>query len=332
MTLDWAAIRDSYNKEYPAYKDLAEKVAGVVRRELEAAHLHCHVEGRPKEALSLVVKAFRKHSEQPDKYADPLAAIGDKAGVRVIVDDLDAREVVHRTLDSCLAVLSFEDTAERYQPHELGYLGQHYQVRLLDTDLSAEESYLRGLECEVQVHTRAQNAWSTVSHPLLYKPAGREPSQLVTRRVMRAIALVSLFDEQVEEARREIMTDPNYRPAFMLSVLKRQFFNWLRSEPDDELSLAVLEVVQRAYTADELRDFESKMDEFVRAHRRTIDGVMQAYVEGGSYNPLLFQPEAIAVYERLKSAPTQLKAAWVASPLPLEPLDLLGEAFAVAVP
>ena len=38
------------------------------------------------------------------------------------------------------------------------------------------------------------------------------------------------------------------------------------------------------------------------------------------------------MYERLKSAPTQLKAAWVSSPLPLEPLELIGEAFAVQVP
>ena len=32
MTLDWAAIRGAYNREYPTYKDLAEKVATVVRR------------------------------------------------------------------------------------------------------------------------------------------------------------------------------------------------------------------------------------------------------------------------------------------------------------
>jgi hypothetical protein len=52
------------------------------------------------------------------------------------------------------------------------------------------------------------------------------------------------------------------------------------------------------------------------------------------HNPrgALFQPEALAVYERLKSAPTQLKAAWVSSPLPLETLELIGEAFAVRVP
>ena len=149
---------------------------------------------------------------------------------------------------------------------------------------------------------------------------------------MRAIALVSLFDEQIEEARREIMTDPSYRPAFMLYVLKRQFFNWLRTEPDDELSLAVLEVVQQAYTTEEFGDFEAKIEEFVRANWQTIDGVMRAYDASGYYNPLLFQPEALAVYERLKSAPTQLKAAWVSSPLPLEPLELIGEAFAVQVP
>ena len=172
MTLDWAGIRGAYNKEYPTYKDLAERVATVVRRELEVGHVHCHVEGRPKEALSLVLKALRKRSEQPEKYADPLSAIGDKAGVRVIVDDLDAREVVRMTLDTCLEVLSFEDTAERYKPNELGYLGHHYQVRLLDADLSADESYLPGLECEVQVHTRAQNAWSTVSPPAAVQAGG----------------------------------------------------------------------------------------------------------------------------------------------------------------
>ena len=77
------------------------------------------------------------------------------------------------------------------------------------------------------------------------------------------------------------MTDPSYRPAFMLYVLKRQFFNWLRTEPDDELSLAVLEVVQQAYTHEELGDFEAKIEEFVRANRQTIDGVMRLTMQVG---------------------------------------------------
>src|SRR5579862_4589393 len=155
MSADWVEIREAYTREYSSYRDLAKNIEDVIRTELASVGLHASVEGRPKDPLSLVLKAFRKRAENPQKYgADPLSAIGDKAGVRVIVDHLGARATVGLAIETRFEIISFEDTAERYKPNELGYLGQHYEVRFRDGDLPDEGHYLEGLQCEIQVHTR----------------------------------------------------------------------------------------------------------------------------------------------------------------------------------
>jgi len=331
MTLDIKGLREGYVQQYAAYKELVTRVHDLLTADLHAARLVASVEGRAKDPASFIQKAIRKHAEKPAEYADPLTAISDKAGVRVVVNHLSDATQAGIVIEQRFEVLEIEDTRTRYKPHELGYLGVHYQVRLRDTDLDTSDLHLRGLQCEIQVHTKAQNAWSAVSHPLLYKPAGGEPSQAVATKVMRAVALVSLFDEEVEEARMQTMGDPSYRPAAMLSVLQKEFVPWIEREPDEQLSLVVLDVMQKAYSDEELQNFESLIREFVQARRSAIDGVFAAYAGQHVENPLLFQPESLALYERSVSKPSTLRSCWVSSSLPLELLELIGEAFATPV-
>ncbi len=331
MSLDIKALREAYVLQYASYKDLVVRIRELLAGDLHSSRLTAALDGRAKDPASFLQKAIRKHAEKPVEYADPLSAITDKAGVRVIVNHLSDAQEAGSVIQARFEVLDIEDTRDRYKPHELGYLGVHFQVRLRDIDLGSDDLHLRGLECEIQVHTKAQNAWSAVSHPLLYKPAGGEPSQAVATKVMRAVALVSLFDEQVEEARIQTMGDPSYRPAAMLSVLQKEFVPWMERESDEQLSLAVLAVVQGAYTEPELQDFERLLQEFVQSRRGAIDGVFQAYSGQHAENPLLFQPESLALYERSVRKPSTLRSCWVTSGLPLELLELIGEAFSTPV-
>jgi len=214
-----------------------------------------------------------------------------------------------------------EHTVDRYEPNELGYLGIHIQARLLPADLPPEEGYLGDLDFEIQIQTRAQNAWSTISHEMTYKPPPGSESKAVSSKIYRAIALVSLFDEQIAEARAAMVTSTGYLPARMLEALQREFLDWLDEPTDDELSLRVLEAAQHTYTEEERAAFPQVVAAFTREHRERITQLLEFHRDAADEYPLLYQPEVLVIAERLDHAPQQLIAAWRSAGLPYELLD-----------
>lgn len=327
--VDAAAILAEYRPVLESYRALGTRVADVLREAAEQRNIAAEISSRPKDPAHLVLKAVRKQREGSDKYVrDPVGAMPDKAGVRVIVPFLDDVDAVCDMAREVLDPIDIENMRDRLQPHELGYLGVHIQARLRDEALGADLRHLAGLECEIQVHTKAQNAWSEVSHPLLYKPAG-EPSRSVRERILRLVALVAIFDDEIVAARKEVMADPMYRPAAMLDALSKAAVEWRRGDPDPELSLEVLDVVRAAYDEDELDSFVEIIDRFVAARRQAIDVTYANY--GPHELDLLDLPAAIAIFERLSSRRELLRARWLDSDLPLEMLEALAEAFGTTV-
>jgi putative GTP pyrophosphokinase len=295
MTLDLRAVREGYKTEYPVYKDLAQRARNLLSAALTERGLKVDVDGRPKEVSSFLRKAIRKHAEKPSEYADPLNAITDKAGIRAVVETRDDAELVRGVVEELFDSFDFEDTASRLEPHELGYLGWHLQARLRDTDLAPSDQHLRGRQFEIQIHTIAQHAWSVVSHPIVYKPLGSQPPPLVASRIFRAVALVSLFDEEVSAVQQILRESPDYFPNQMLTAVDELFVTWVRDQTDDQLSLQVLGIVQHAYRAEELTHFRSTMDEFVREKRADLDVLYGQYEDTSDDYPLLFQPESLAI-------------------------------------
>ena len=60
---------------------------------------------------------------------------------------------------------------------------------------------------------------------------------------------------------------------------------------------------------------------FVGSHRSPLDAVFKEYGPVSEDYPLLFQPESLAIYERLHNAKARLRASWLASPLPIAYLE-----------
>jgi hypothetical protein len=141
----------------------------------------------------------------------------------------------------------------------------------------------------------------------VYKP-GKAPAIKVRRRIMRLVALVELFDSEIAEARRSIMNDPDYRQSSMLLTLERPFFQLARHDYDPDLSLMVLDAIQHAYDDTELDDFAGTIERFLDEHGEHLEAVLANTQP--EISPLLFQPEAIAILERLENAKARLRAAW----------------------
>jgi ppGpp synthetase/RelA/SpoT-type nucleotidyltranferase len=328
MSLDLRHIRSEYkNTHFPRYERLVDVAKPLLANAVATKLKDAAVDGRAKPPSNFVRKAVRKYLEKPEEYADPLARINDGAGLRVIVAHLHDAEEAIGIADGVFDVFDIERTKDRYEPNQLGYLGIHLQARMKPGDVPADRSYLLGLDFEIQIHTKAQNAWSTISHAMTYKPPAGQDSSEVHGKIYRAIALVSLFDEQVAEARTAMMGAPGYRPALMLEALHREFLDWLDEPTDDELSLRVLEVVQHAYSEADADRFPQLIDAYVRANRERLDGIFAYYRDEADEEPLLlFQPEVIAIAERLEAAPAVLTSRWQQSGLPYEYLDELATA------
>jgi ppGpp synthetase/RelA/SpoT-type nucleotidyltranferase len=274
------------------------------------------VDGRPKDLLSYLKKVMRKD------YADPFGEITDRAGLRVVVTFPQDVEDVERVVEDLFISVERIDKAEGLEDNQLGYLGIHHLVRPKEDDPGAERFV--GIVFEVQIHTRAQNAWASASHRLLYKPPTGTVDRRVGRRVNRLVALVELFDQEVKESWDEIVKMRGYEQGAMLIPLEREYVRLSNVLGFDEtLSLKILRVVRDAYTASELEHFSDLIGDFVTRRGDYLRGQMNATPRELA-NPILFQPEVIAILERLETAAEALRVAWDAQ-LPAKWLDSLSE-------
>lgn len=322
--MDFGVLTEKYLGEHARYQKLAGFVADHLNRQLREACVKHEMAHRAKDVPNFVKKAIKKG------YGDPWDEIRDKAGVRVLVPYHDLTPRVSEVVRDTFTVTHEEDKRLGLAPDQLGYLGIHFEVVVPDAVLGGANADLSGLICEIQVHTRVQNAWSEVSHELIYKPTGEVDAD-VKRRILRLVALAELFDEEVRRAKSELVTTAGYREAAMLHELERIFLPLAKREYDHELSIDVLNIVKNAYTETELDTFPNLIDTFVDAQRDTLRIIYERYEDDATAHPLLFQPEALAIYERASNRGALLKERWLESGWDMTILDRLTEVFGVPV-
>lgn len=302
---DYRDLQRQYLAERERYKKLAEHVVARLRVALREEGLAPPVTCRVKNVTSFVRKAIRKG------YTDPMSEITDKAGIRILVANLGDREKVRQVVRATLHCTEEQDKADLLKPSELGYLGVHFLASVPTSDLDSDDLDLEDLVCEVQVHTRAQSVWADLSHMILYKPIGIDPSPSIQRRVMRLMALVEYFDLEIDGADRDMRAEPGYQQSVLLGPLEREFTSLTGRDYDRELSMYVLSVVSKSYDSEEIAKFSEVISAFAKAHRDELRTILDAYgKDHDAANPLLFQPEMIAIFERLIVRPALLKDCW----------------------
>jgi hypothetical protein len=266
-------------------------------------------------------------------YSDPWGDVKDKVGVRAVVQS--PRDV--NRLRDCLIdklgdnVLSVEDKRQIANPALLGYGGVHVNV------LSAKPSPDREpVQCEIQLRTTAQDAWSVVSHQSLYKPMLSLPPEL-QHAAYRLVALVEMFDEEVQRILDAIPTLPGFEVADLLEIAEGQFLEVAHSPSDRELSIMVLEAIVATIDKEERQDYGLLLESFVAIEGDRLRALYREYGahSAASYVPeyvLLGQAESLVVLERLILKPHKLAAAWHTSGLPWLYLEGLAGAAGVALP
>ena len=326
--MGYAEVVAAYEAEFPVYTALAEYAEDPLRVAIKVAGIYTMpITGRAKEPRSFGIKACVGR-----KYADPLRDITDKAGVRVTViyerDVKPAVEVAKATF-TCLSVDRKLDALD-YDKN--GYLGTHLDVELTAAQVAASDSRFAGRKFEVQVRTMAQSAWAEVSHAQLCKPAADVPD-LLKRRIFRLVALVELFDSEVEAFREEAALTPGYREAGAIGDFT-EFLAALGNtrSPNRHLTLELSAAIVPLYDAS-VDSVHEIVKAFADDNRDGLTNLVSEaeHLEARELNPLLAQPELPMLCERLERDRIRLEQQWP-SEIPTEWLDDLAEKWGLGRP
>lgn len=318
---DVTTLWERYISEQALYERVAKAARSQLERELRLAAVTCELQHRAKDVDQFVKKVLRKGYTDYDQ-------VGDKAGVRVIARYYSQVDAVERAIEGSFDVVDRENKRAALNYDQLGYLGLHFDVIVSPTPLGLPPDE-GGLPCEIQVQTAAQHLWADASHDLLYKQEFDPPEEL-QRSLYRLLALVEIFDGQLLEGRAELTNLEGFRAAAMLSDLEAVYYRYTPRGFDKELSKRLVSRLSGLYSDAEAQSFTVDLHQFARANDAKLTALYADYSDDPRANPLIFQPETLAVFERLEHDPFALREAWTAE-LPVNMLEGLGTIWGVAV-
>lgn len=290
--------RDRYEQAIPRFRaaahDVAREIHAVARRE----GIPVRVEGREKSLDSFVKKSLVK------RYTSPWADTTDKAGARAIVlnprDLYPLVEALERHWADRRAGPR-QDKALELGDNVFDYSGVHLQVVAPRLEDDTEP-----IECEVQVRTAAQDAWSVLSHQFLYKAAA-DVSQGTRRAWFRLVALVEVFDGEVERTVSTVLKDPAYPQGQILQAAERAFWQFASRDYNRDLSDLVLQAAVNAVPEAERATYGDRLLAFVEEQRERIQDLLIQFAPDTEQGKmpryaLLTQPEALVLIERAEHA------------------------------
>lgn len=192
-------------------------------------------------------------------------------------------------------------------------------------------------QCEIQLRTEAIDLWSRMSHKLLYKP-GLTPPPDVRRSLYRLIALVELFDLEVERGVEAMAQHPELARSSHLLNTAEQIYRTFTDHPySTDLSHEVIDTVVR--TIDNTAAYSEQLTQFTERFRERLE---RAYAEYGPTSVLFLkhnryllasQPESLIIFERLSQVRSRfdLHIAWKNSELPDSMITDMAQIWGVAL-
>ena len=193
-------LKKEYDEKASLYNSLCEELSKQIEELLRegSVALAVPLEARVKTLGSILDKCERTGLEPED-----LSAIGDIAGLRVVVlfrrDSDKAREIIRENFE----VLREEDTADRLAEDQFGYGSIHFEVTPNEEWLKLPTlRKLEGLTAEIQLRTGSQHIWAASSHVLQYKKEIHVPAP-IRRAINRVAALLETVDLEFERVLAE---------------------------------------------------------------------------------------------------------------------------------
>ncbi|WP_327188281.1 hypothetical protein [Streptomyces sp. NBC_01334] len=304
LTADEAFQR--YQNERERIEVAARGTADHIARSAARKGLTCEVTSRAKEVSSFKNKIERKG------YTDPWRQITDKAGVRVIVQHSGLLDPILEVITGCLDIVEIQDHRKAADNVDrLSYPRLHIQAVMAGQETDPDGT---PYECEIQLRTEAVDLWARMSHKLLYKPGVAPPAD-VSRSLYRLVALIELYDLEVERGVQAMSAHPELARSNQLLDVTEQVYRTFTDHPySRDLSHEVVDVLTQAI--DDETDYSEKLTRFAEDFRERLE---RAYADYGPTSAhflahgrylLASQPESLIIFERLTNARFRLQTTW----------------------
>lgn len=301
--MDLRATRERWSREKPLYDKLCHRVVDLLKRHLRERAIFAEVTGRTKDTSSLIKKILKKQR--------PYEEVTDKAGARIVVRFRHEVDPVCIAIEEGFDVLSKEDKEDALGHNQVGYQAVHFDVRLKGLVSDDEDTALRPLPCEIQVHTLCQNLWAVMDHELSYKPVFPTPED-IQRKIYLLNALLEVADRNFDSISADVASLPGAYAAGTMHVLEKHFYRFTDSEYDPELSQQVLEDLRTLFGSFEISKMPSIIDNFVEDNAAKLQSIFEQY-KGIEDSPVfLSQPEVFLIFQRLETDPFVLQEVWSA--------------------
>jgi len=318
--------RKLYLDKQDEYSKILEIAFEKLETSIKRKGIHCQIEKRIKNVDSFLKKILRK------EYKTPLTEIRDQIGLRVITHYQHEFDKVKEIVYEEFEVHHHEDKLNSLKFDQLGYLGLHYEVSLQKNENELIKDYNEHI-FELQIHTKAQNLWANVSHQLLYKSFS-PPSPEIQRSIYRLVALIEIFDKEVNTAQNAIINQTGFPEVKLLTHLESCFHLFTWNEFDKEFSINNLSSLKKLLKDEEIDNFENLIEAFSSENHTKLANLFSQYSDDkrDSYDRLmLFQPESLLIFERLEMDKFKLQELW-GSFLPLELLEFLANIWGIQLP
>jgi len=302
MSVSLSDIKKRFIDERPMYDSfvhrLKEDITLVLRKDLGSLFL---VEGRAKDPDSLIKKIVRKGGIEKCEYEK----IRDKAGLRIVVNKRDEISTVVSILEKNFEIEGdIEWKEEGLKDNQFCYCAVHCHL----SSRNFKELQSDNLECEVQIRTIFQDAWSRISHFLAYKKENSMPT-VIRRRVNSLSALAEIADYTVLEIANLIKKQSTDWPITLFWDLHDLHFPYSGKDYDLELSLEVISLLKEVCSKQEIQEFKSIMENFVHNNDANLRSVFcNTLNEGGSF--FLSQPEVLMIFYLLEKHKEKLIHKW----------------------
>ena len=321
---DVETARQRWIKERPQYEAFGQLVAARLQASLKAIGIWFHIDARAKTVDSLVKKLLTKKNHT-------FETLPDKVGARVVIRH---RAHLDRVTDKIRALFDSkppEDKEKLLGPDRVGYLSVHLDnVRLHQNDGDAKQYPPDSFWIELQVRTLAQHLWSEMSHDTVYKNEEmiKRLDPDVKRRVMLMAGQIEVADREFDRLNMELTAQAAFR---LLQVLEQHYYTVASQHPNTELSIEVLDTLMPLLPQEEIGEFSAKLSDFLSAKHAVIEQVYEKARELGDDTPaLLFQPEALLIYNLLYSARDKTRKVWNEN-YPERELERIANAFGVSL-
>ena len=323
VELTQEALAAAYDSERDELVEFASYLESRLEGQIRQRAINAEVKSRAKETLSFILKALLGR-----RYEDPIKEITDKVGARIVLTYWRDREQAVEAVSAIGNVLNRDEKQDALAYNENGYQGIHLDIETLAIDGDDDSKRFAGKVAEVQIRTRAQAAWAEVSHDQLYKPAADVPDEL-KRRIYRLVALIEIFDDEVEAFLQETQATPGFNEAAALKPLQVEIVRLGTIDlPNRGLTRVLAPGLLDLYGGESPGEIVERVLAWSGSQQQPLRVLFEEArtLTPETINPLVAQPEVLLILERLANDRLNIEQAWPAE-APTVWLERLAEAF-----